>query len=75
MNLLIDNYDSFTHILADYLEQIEPGNLEIIRNDEKSLASIVASNPSRIVLSPGPCGPTSTGVCLQLIEAMAGKVL
>lgn len=67
MNLLIDNYDSFTYNLADYFAQL---NLpcRVIRNDELSLPQIRALDPSVIILSPGPETPAKAGVMMEVID-------
>lgn len=72
MVLLIDNYDSFTYNLAQYLGQMGQ-QLEVRRNDEISLDEIEALQPERIVISPGPCTPAEAGVSVPLIERFAGK--
>jgi anthranilate synthase component 2 len=73
MILLIDNYDSFTWNLAHYLGEL--GHTpEVRRNDTLSVAEALALGPSAIVLSPGPCDPDRAGICLDLIEAAAGRV-
>ena len=73
MILIIDNYDSFTYNLAQYIGEIgqEP---EVIRNDQASLEEIAASNPSHILISPGPGGPSDAGVSCALVRHFAGKI-
>ena len=66
--LLIDNYDSFVYNLARYIEELGHKS-EIIRNDAHSAQEILAREPQAIVLSPGPYGPTRTGVCLELLKS------
>jgi anthranilate synthase/aminodeoxychorismate synthase-like glutamine amidotransferase len=73
MVLLIDNYDSFTYNLAQYLGQMGQ-ELEVRRNDEITLEEIEKLNPERIVISPGPCTPAEAGVSVPLIERFAGKI-
>ena len=73
MNLLIDNYDSFTYNLAQYLGQMGQ-ELEVRRNDEISLDEIERLQPARILISPGPCTPAEAGVSVPLIERFAGKI-
>lgn len=64
--LVIDNYDSFTYNLVQYLGQC--GALaEVVRNDAISLEGVLAARPSGILLSPGPCSPESSGVCLEIL--------
>ncbi len=71
MLLLIDNYDSFTYNLADYLAALGTKDLVVVRNDALTAAEAVARRPAHIVLSPGPCGPEQAGICLDLIKAAA----
>jgi len=73
MILLLDNYDSFTYNLAQYLGQMGQ-ELLIRRNDEITLDEIEARAPERIVISPGPCTPKEAGVSVPLIERFAGKI-
>ncbi len=74
MILLIDNYDSFTYNLYHYL--FEAGQKEVIvkRNDEISVEEIIKLNPDGILLSPGPCTPNESGVCLDVIKKLQGKI-
>ncbi len=67
MILLIDNYDSFAHNLARYLRQLG-SEVQVLRNDEWSVAQIEASSPGAIVISPGPCTPDEAGICLELVK-------
>ena len=71
--LVIDNYDSFTYNLVQYLGELG-ADVEVHRNDAISAAEAEARNPSHIVLSPGPCAPDQAGVTLELIGRLAGKV-
>ena len=73
MILLIDNYDSFTYNLAQYLGQLGE-TLEVRRNDKITLEEIAAKKPERIVISPGPGTPDDAGICLDVIERFAGQV-
>jgi para-aminobenzoate synthetase component 2 len=73
MLLLLDNYDSFTYNLAQYLGQLGQ-KLEVRRNDKISLDEIEELRPERIVISPGPCTPKEAGVSVPLIERFAGKI-
>lgn len=73
MILMIDNYDSFTYNLVQYLEEIGP-DVRVVRNDVMTLAEIGALQPGAIVISPGPGGPADAGVSLELIKAFSGKV-
>ncbi len=73
MLLIIDNYDSFTYNLVQYFGELG-AEMKIIRNDELSVDEIEQLGASRICLSPGPCSPNEAGVCLELIQRMAGKL-
>ena len=75
MILVIDNYDSFTYNLVQYLG-ILGAELDVRRNDEVTLEEVVALRPERILLSPGPCTPNESGVCLDVLrEALNGTRL
>ena len=73
MLLMIDNYDSFTYNLVQYLGELGE-DVHVHRNDEISLDAIEALQPQRIVLSPGPCTPTEAGVTLGTIGRFAGRI-
>lgn len=73
MLLMIDNYDSFTYNLVQYLGELGE-DVKVERNDQITLEEIQALNPARIVISPGPCTPNEAGVSLETIKAFAGKV-
>lgn len=73
MVLLIDNYDSFTFNLAQYLGQMGQ-NVEIRRNDQITLEEIEGLHPERIIISPGPCTPKEAGISVPLIQRFAGKI-
>ena len=73
MLLLLDNYDSFTYNLAQYLGQMGQ-TLEVRRNDKITLDEIEMSQPERIVISPGPCTPKEAGISVSLIERFAGRI-
>ena len=73
MLLLLDNYDSFTYNLAQYLGQMGQ-TLEVRRNDKISLEEIEQLAPERIVISPGPCTPKQAGISEPLVERFAGKI-
>ena len=73
MFLLIDNYDSFTYNLFHFLGELGAA-VEVRRNDKVSAAEVMALHPQGIILSPGPCDPDKAGICLELIEAAAGKL-
>ncbi len=68
MLLMIDNYDSFTYNLVQYLRELG-ARVEVHRNDRISLDEIRAMHPERIVLSPGPCTPAEAGICCDVIRA------
>jgi anthranilate synthase/aminodeoxychorismate synthase-like glutamine amidotransferase len=70
--LLLDNYDSFTYNLAQYLGELGC-TLEVHRNDKISVDEIARRKPERIVISPGPCTPQEAGVSVELVEKLAGK--
>lgn len=73
MVLMIDNYDSFTYNLVQYLGEIG-ATVEVYRNDQISLQQISEKEPSHIVISPGPCTPNEAGITLSLIRQFAGKI-
>ncbi len=73
MILLIDNYDSFTYNLAQYLGQLGE-KLEVRRNDQITLDEIAARKPERIVISPGPGTPDDAGISLDVIRRFSGKI-
>jgi anthranilate synthase/aminodeoxychorismate synthase-like glutamine amidotransferase len=73
MILLLDNYDSFTYNLAQYLGQMGQ-KLEVRRNDQITLDEVEAMGPERIVVSPGPCTPKEAGISVALIQRFAGKI-
>jgi para-aminobenzoate synthetase component II len=72
MILLLDNYDSFTYNLAQYLGELGC-EVEVHRNDKISVEEVARRRPERIVISPGPCTPQEAGICVELIQKMAGK--
>jgi anthranilate synthase component II len=67
--LMIDNYDSFTYNLVQYLGELG-AEVETFRNDEISIAEIEAMSPAGIVLSPGPCTPDEAGICLEVVARL-----
>lgn len=73
MILLIDNYDSFTYNLAQYLGQMGQ-ELVVRRNDQITLDDIAKLAPERIVISPGPGTPQDAGICIDVIERFAGRI-
>ena len=72
MILLLDNYDSFTYNLAQYLGELGC-QVEVHRNDRISVGQIAQRKPERIVISPGPCTPQQAGISVELIQTLAGK--
>lgn len=73
MILMIDNYDSFTYNLVQYLGQLGEEVL-VRRNDETTIAAIEALNPEAIFLSPGPCSPDQAGITLEVIRTFHGRI-
>src|ERR1700733_2430444 len=73
MILLLDNYDSFTYNLAQYLGQMGQ-ELDVRRNDQITLEEIEQMKPERIVISPGPCTPHEAGISISLIQRFAGEI-
>lgn len=73
MILLIDNYDSFSYNLYQLVGSINP-NIQVIRNDERTVAEIEAMRPEAILLSPGPGRPADAGVCQEAARYFGGKV-
>ncbi len=72
MILVIDNYDSFTYNLVQYLGELG-AKLEVRRNDQVTLEEIERMAPERIVISPGPKTPTEAGICLEVIRKFSGR--
>ena len=72
MVFVLDNYDSFTYNLVQYLGELG-AEVEVRRNDELTVEEVEALRPERIVLSPGPCTPSEAGILVPLIRHMAGK--
>jgi len=73
MVLMIDNYDSFTYNLVQYLGELGV-QVRVVRNDELSVAEVEALAPERVVISPGPCTPAEAGISVPLIRAVAGRM-
>ncbi len=73
MILMIDNYDSFTYNLVQYLGELG-ADVKVVRNDEITIEEIAALAPEKIVISPGPCTPTEAGVSVDTINTFAGKI-
>jgi len=72
MILLLDNYDSFTYNLGQYLGELGC-EVEVHRNDRITVEQITQRKPERIVISPGPCTPQEAGISVELIQKLAGK--
>ena len=73
MILMIDNYDSFTYNIVQYLLELG-AEVEVRRNDEITIAEIEAMAPEKIVISPGPCTPNEAGISLDTVDHFAGKI-
>jgi anthranilate synthase component 2 len=73
MLLMIDNYDSFTYNLVQYLGELGV-EVRVVRNDELTVEAVAALSPERIVISPGPCTPNEAGISVPLIRALAGQI-
>ena len=73
MILMIDNYDSFTYNIVQYMGELG-ADMRVERNDQISIEEIEALNPKKIVISPGPCTPDKAGVSVAVIKHFAGKV-
>ena len=73
MILMLDNYDSFTYNLVQYLGELGAA-VRVVRNDEMTVAEIEALAPAKIVISPGPCSPNEAGVSLEVIRTFAGRI-
>lgn len=71
--LLIDNYDSFTYNLVQYLQELG-ATVTTVRNDAISLKEIEQAAPQKIIISPGPCTPTEAGISLELIQHFANRI-
>ena len=73
MLLMLDNYDSFTYNLVQYFQELGE-EVRVFRNDKISVAEIVALQPRRLVVSPGPCSPAEAGISVSAIQQLAGKL-
>jgi len=73
MILMLDNYDSFTWNLVQYLGELG-AEVKVVRNDQITVDAVAALAPERIVISPGPCTPNEAGVTLELIRRLAGRI-
>jgi anthranilate synthase/aminodeoxychorismate synthase-like glutamine amidotransferase len=73
MIVVIDNYDSFTYNLVQYLGEMT-GDVRVFRNDELSVGDVLATEPRAVVISPGPCTPAEAGISTALVAELAGRV-
>lgn len=73
MLLMLDNYDSFTYNLVHYFGELGE-EVHVVRNDQLTIPELLALQPDRLCVSPGPCAPDQAGVSIELIQALAGKV-
>ena len=73
MILMIDNYDSFTYNIVQYLGELD-ADVQVVRNDEVSITDIEKLAPEKIVISPGPCTPNEAGISLAVVSAFAGQI-
>ena len=73
MILVIDNYDSFTYNLVQYIGEIRP-DIEVVRNDAFNPRELLAKKPSHIILSPGPCTPNEAGVSVEMVKAVPASI-
>lgn len=71
--LLIDNYDSFTYNLYQYLCELG-ADVEVVRNDQITVAEVAARHPDRIVISPGPCTPAEAGISVDVIRELGSQI-
>ena len=74
MYVLIDNYDSFTYNLVQYLEELG-ADVEVRRNDVLSVSDVISMNPQAIIISPGPGVPAKSGICIDLVNNAANRKL
>ncbi len=73
MLLMLDNYDSFTYNLVQYLQELG-ADVRVFRNDKITVEEIAALRPRRIVISPGPCSPAEAGISVELIQRLSGSI-
>ncbi|HYO25544.1 MAG TPA: aminodeoxychorismate/anthranilate synthase component II [Lacipirellulaceae bacterium] len=75
MILIIDNYDSFTYNLVQRLGEIDASlDIRVERNDQITVDGVVALNPQRLIISPGPCTPTEAGISVECVRRLAGRL-
>jgi anthranilate synthase/aminodeoxychorismate synthase-like glutamine amidotransferase len=73
MMLIVDNYDSFTYNLVQYLGELGE-EIEVFRNDALTVEEVLAKQPRRLLISPGPCTPREAGISVPLVRQAAGKI-
>ncbi len=73
MILVIDNYDSFTYNIVQYLGELG-ADIQVVRNDEVTVEDILKKKPDQVLISPGPCSPKEAGISVEVIKQLAGKV-
>ena len=73
MIVMLDNYDSFTYNIVQYLGELGE-EVKVLRNDQTTVAQVMSLKPEKIVISPGPCTPNEAGISMELIMAAAGQV-
>jgi|TARA_R110000822_G_scaffold187752_16_gene326725 anthranilate synthase component 2 len=73
MILMIDNYDSFTYNVVQYLGELK-AEVNVVRNDEITVEEVASLAPEKIVISPGPCTPNEAGISVEVIERFSGKI-
>jgi len=73
MMLVVDNYDSFTYNLVQYLGEMK-AEMTVVRNDEITVDQVIEMNPTRLLISPGPCTPNEAGQSNEIIKAFSGKL-
>ena len=71
--VMIDNYDSFTYNLVQYFAELG-ADVQVVRNDQTTIDEVIAMQPDKLVISPGPCTPTQAGVSTSLIQELAGQL-
>lgn len=75
MILVIDNYDSFTYNLVQRLGELDAAlDVQVVRNDQLSIADIRAMKPERMIISPGPCTPSEAGISVEIVEKLTGEI-
>ena len=73
MILLIDNYDSFSYNLVQYIGSVAEEEIRVVRNDELTVSEVASLHPSHIIISPGPGKPSDAGISEMVVKTMAGK--